>query len=90
MPSSPGYKRDYKQEARAESPERKKQRAMRMAARRAYEKASGKSIPKGFDVDHKKPLSKGGGNSKGNLRLQRSHSNRSYARTSSGAIKGKR
>lgn len=89
MPSSPNYVRDYKQEAKAESADRRKQRAMRNAARRAYERAKG-PIPKGYDVDHRVPLSKGGSNASGNTKLQRSSSNRSYPRTSSGAMKSKR
>lgn len=90
MPSSPHYIRDYAQEGRAESDNRRKQRAMRNAARRAFEKAIGHPIPDGYDVDHRKPLSKGGSNSRGNLGLQKSSSNRSYPRTSSGSMKSKR
>jgi hypothetical protein len=90
MPSSPNYKRNYKQEYAAEDADRRKQRAMRNAARRAFEEAIGRDIPKGYDVDHKKPLSKGGGNSRGNLGLQKASANRSYRRTSSGAMRGKR
>lgn len=43
----------------------------------------------GKDVDHKKPLSKGGSNDRSNLRVQSQHDNRSYERTSSGKVKGK-
>ena len=89
MPSSKNYVRDYKQEAASETPKRKTQRAQRMAARRAYEKAAGEPVPPGYDVDHRKPLSKGGSNRKGNLGLQRSSANRSYPRTKSGAMKSK-
>lgn len=90
MPSSPNYVRDYEQEAATESPERKKQRAERVAARRIYEKATGRKIPPGHDLDHKKPLSKGGSNKPSNWRVVSSHKNRSYPRTSSGAMKGKK
>jgi hypothetical protein len=89
MPSSPNYKRDYKQEAAAESPERKKQRAMRNKARREMEKAGKVRKGDGKHVDHKTPLSKGGGNSKKNLRVRDGKSNSSYDRTSSGAMKHK-
>lgn len=41
----------------------------------------------GKHVDHKKPLSKGGGNSRGNLGVRSGKSNSSYKRTSSGAMK---
>jgi 5-methylcytosine-specific restriction endonuclease McrA len=86
MPSSAGYRRDYKQEAKYHaSPEQKKRRAMRNKAHRTLERVLGRNI-KG-DVDHKTPLSKGGSNSRSNLRVQSKSANRSYARTSSGAIK---
>lgn len=87
MVSSPNYVRDYKQEAKAESPKRKHQRVLRLRAERAVKKALGHQIPSGYDVDHIKPLSEGGSNAKSNLRLRKSSANRSYARTSSGAIK---
>ena len=41
----------------------------------------------GKDVDHKKPLSKGGGKSRSNLRVQSATSNRSFPRTKSGKVK---
>lgn len=87
MPSSKNYKRDYKQEARTESPERKKQRAERNAARRQLEKEGKVHKGDGKQVDHKKPLSKGGSNSRSNLRVRSQKSNSSYDRTSSGAMK---
>lgn len=34
----------------------------------------------GKDVDHKKPIAKGGGNALSNLRVQSQHSNRSFPR----------
>ena len=89
MPSAPGYVRDYRQESKAETPKRKTDRAKRMAARRAYEKASGQPIPSGFDLDHKKPLSKGGSNKPDNWKLQRSGNNRSYPRTKTGSMKSR-
>lgn len=89
MPSSKNYVRNYKQEYATETPKRREARAMRNAARREETKALGHAIPKGFDVDHIKPLSKGGSNSKGNLQLQRAHNNRSYPRTAKGAMKSK-
>ena len=71
MPSSPNYKRDYKAEYEAHhsSPKAKKERAARNKA------CSDKGV-KGKDVDHKKPLRKGGGNGTGNLRLRSVKSNR--------------
>ena len=90
MPSSPNYVRDYKQEAATESPERKKFRAERVKARREFAKALGHKIPAGYDVDHVKPLSKGGSNKASNLALQKSSDNRSYPRTKGGKMKSAR
>lgn len=86
MVSSPNYVRDYKQEAASESPERKKQRTARHRARAIYERAFG-PIPSGYDVDHKRPLSKGGSDKITNLGLQRSSANRSYPRNPDGSMK---
>ncbi len=89
MPSSKNYVRNYRQEALAESPERQKQRVLRMRARRAFETSLGHPIPIGMDVDHKKPLNKGGSNTKHNLQLQQKNANRSYPRNSKGGMKSK-
>ena len=51
-------------------------RVKRNAARREMEKSKGKAALRGKDVDHKKPLSKGGGNGKKNLRLTSKSKNR--------------
>jgi hypothetical protein len=75
--------RDYKAEyARYHGkPEQIKKRAQRVQARRDYEKKNGaKSIPAGFDVDHRKPIDKGGTNAPSNLRLRSVKSNRGYKR----------
>ena len=72
------YKKEYQQlKERGELPDRKKRRA----ARDAYDKAGIDRA--GKDIDHKRPLSLGGGNSKSNLRLTTPSANRSFARTSS-------
>ena len=84
MPSSANYVRDYKQERLAEAPRRRKQRAMRNKAHATLERVLGKEI-KG-DVDHKRELSRGGSNNRSNLQVMRPSKNRSYKRTSSGAI----
>lgn len=89
MPSSPGYKRNYAREAAIESPQRRKQRLERVRARRLLAKRLGKNIPTGYDVDHKKPLSKGGSNKITNLQLQKASANRSYRRTRRGAMASK-
>lgn len=81
-------KRDYKkQQAYDGKPSVVKDRAKRNAARRELEKEGRVSKGDGKDVDHKKPLSKGGGNSKGNLRVTSKSSNRSFARKKNGAMK---
>jgi hypothetical protein len=41
----------------------------------------------GMDVDHKKPLSKGGTTTRSNLKAVPASQNRSYKRTAKGAIK---
>lgn len=58
-------KRDYKKEYQDfhGKPEQIKKRSMRNQARRKM------NAKPGQEVDHKKPLSKGGTNSKNNLRL---------------------
>lgn len=39
------------------------------------------------DVDHKTPISKGGGNTKDNLRVTSASENRSFQRNSDGSLK---
>lgn len=80
------YKKEYAQYHGTE--EQKKNRAQRNAARREMEAAGRVRKGDGKDVDHKTPISRGGGNGKGNLRVQSKSANRSYARTKSGAVKG--
>ena len=90
MPFQTAGKRDYKKELNWEKtskPKRVKERASRNKAR-AILAAEGK-VKKGDgkDVDHKKPISKGGKTTKSNLRVQSASKNRSYARKANGAIK---
>lgn len=85
MPSSKNYVRDYKQEyktacARGED----KDKAKRGQARRLMLKLG--MVKKGQDVDHKKPLSKGGSNRRGNLRAVSKNQNRSFKRNSDGSM----
>ena len=81
--------RDYKDEyAKYHSkPAQKKNRAARNAARATLEAEGRVKKGDGKDVDHKRPLSKGGSNSKTNLRVQSASRNRSYKRNKSGGIK---
>lgn len=80
--------RDYKKEAEYESsPEQIANRVARNRARRQYEKKYG-DLPRGIEIDHVKPLSKGGSpTSKSNVRAVPSSENRSFARTKTGALK---
>ena len=67
-------KRDYKKEYREyhAKPEQKKNRAKRNKAR----KEMGLKVGDPREVDHKKPLSKGGSNKKSNLRVVSRTTNR--------------
>lgn len=67
--------------------EQKKNRAKRNAARRQLAKEGRVSKGDGMDVDHKKPLSKGGSAAATNLRAVSKTANRSFPRTKKGAIK---
>ena len=77
------YKKEYQQQkARGEHADRmERQRARRLLDKKGVERD-------GKDIAHKKPLSKGGTNEDGFV-LQSPHKNRSFARTSTGAMKRK-
>lgn len=81
--------RNYKKEYAAYqgTDEQKKNRAKRNAARSRLEKEGKVSKGDGKDVNHKRPLSKGGGNSRSNLEAVDARKNKTYARTSKGAMK---
>ena len=79
------YKKQYEKYDGKDSV--KKDRAKRNGARRMLEDEGRVSKGDGKDVDHKKPLSKGGGNGKSNLRVTSKNSNRSFARKKNGALK---
>lgn len=68
-------------------PEQIKNRSERNQARAQLMKEGVVKKGDGKDVDHKKPIVKGGGNARSNLRVQSQHSNRSYARTRSARMK---
>jgi hypothetical protein len=89
MPSSKGYKRNYDEEyARYQgSEEQKRNRAKRNAARREAERDGKVHKGDGKDIDHKKPLAKGGGNAKKNLRVTSASANRSFPRTKKAGMK---
>ena len=94
MPSSKNYKRNYKQEyktakARGENGTGSDSgSAQRHRARRKMVKEG--RVKPGQDVHHKKPISQGGTNASSNLAATSPSKNRSFARTSTGAIAKKK
>lgn len=87
MPSSPGYKRDYKQENKYKSqPDQIAKRVARNAARRDAIRRGLVHKGDSKQVDHIRPLSKGGTNARSNLRVVGHSRNESFRRNSSGAL----
>ena len=80
--------RDYSQQAQynASSTATSKRVENNKARRQAIETGKAK-VGDGTDVDHKKPLSKGGTNSKSNLRVVPASQNRSFSRNSDSSLK---
>ena len=78
MSKSRNYRQEYDKYQGSE--EQKKKRAARNKAHRMMEKALGREIK--ADVDHAKPLVKGGSNTLSNLRVRSKSANRSFARDS--------
>lgn len=83
--------RDYKAEYKnyQGKPEQIANRTKRNKARADAMKDGRASKGDGKDVDHKKPLSKGGSNAKSNTRVVSKSTNRSFKRNSDGSMKGK-
>lgn len=87
----PRKKRDYVAErktaiARGEMVDH----AKRLRLRRAAVKANLVKPHDGKDLDHKKPLSKGGANTLSNARVTTPSENRSFARNPDGSMKSQR
>ena len=80
--------RDYAAEYKYQgTPAQIAKRSERNIARRLYEKAHG-PLPSNVDVDHIKPLSKGGKpTALGNLRAASAATNRSFARNKDNSLK---
>jgi len=76
--SKRNYRREY--DSYQGKPEQIKRRAMRNAARREYEETHGDQSSK-VDIDHRKPIVKGGRNDPDNLRAVDRNINRSFRRT---------
>lgn len=91
MPSSPGYKRDYTQERktairRGETLGSDSGNAKRKRFRREAEAEGLVHAHDGKDVDHRKPLSKGGTDAKSNIRIESASTNRSFPRRADGSM----
>lgn len=82
-------KRDYKREYQKyhSSPEQIKNRSERTTLRREANSKGITSKGDGKDLDHKKPLSKGGSNSLSNARVTSKSENRSFSRNKDGSLK---
>jgi hypothetical protein len=89
MPYKNKADRDYRKEYENYDgkPAVKKKRAARNQARAIMEKEGLVHKGDGKDVDHKKPLSKGGTTTRSNLTVKSATANRSYARKSDHSIK---
>lgn len=79
------YKTEYQNYQGTE--EQKKNRAQRNAARREMERKGVVAKGDGKDVDHKRPIAKGGGNGNGNLRAVPASANRSFPRNKRAGMK---
>jgi len=81
--------RDYKKEYDSyhAKPEQIKNRAQRNKARGMLESEGVVHKGDGKDVDHKRPLSKGGTTTRSNIVAKPKSANRSFKRTSTGAVK---
>ena len=79
------YKTEYQNYQGTEK--QKKNRAKRNAARREMERKGVVSKGDGKDVDHKRPIVKGGGNGNGNLRAVPASANRSFPRNKRAGMK---
>lgn len=85
MPKARNYRKEY--DNYQGKPEQIKNRAKRNKARSEMEKAGKVRKGDGKDVDHKRPLVKGGGNYLSNLRVQTDNANRSFKRTKKARMK---
>jgi hypothetical protein len=89
MPYMKNGKRDYKREYEKyhASPEQRANRSARTIARNESNASGRTSKGDGKDLDHKRPLSKGGSNAKSNTRVVSASANRSFARNADGSLK---
>lgn len=89
MPYQKNGKRDYKREYKEyhAAPEQRKNRSERTVARNQAIAEGRAARGDGKDLDHKRPLSKGGSNAKSNQRMVSASSNRSFSRNADGSMK---
>jgi len=82
-------KRDYKRENELynSKPEQIKARSKRTTLRREANEKGITHKGDGKDLDHKRPLSRGGANSLSNTRVTSKSENRSFARNKDGSLK---
>ena len=85
MPKRRNYSLEYQNYQGSEK--QKPNRALRYKARNLMMKEGKVHKGDGMDVDHKKPLIKGGGTSLSNLRVQTDNANRSFKRTKKARMK---
>lgn len=90
MPFQKDGVRQYSRELlweKEDKPQRVKERSKRNAARALMMEEGRAYKGDGKDVDHKKPLSKGGGNGRSNLRVVAASKNRSVKRKQDGSLR---
>ena len=82
-------KRDYAKEYELyhSKPKQRKNRSLRTVARNQAIADGRAKRGDGKDLDHIKPLSKGGKNVKSNERMVSQHANRSFSRNKNGSLK---
>ncbi len=92
MPFMKDGKRDYKRENLLynSKPEQRHNRSERTVARNQAIAAGKASRGDGKDLDHIKPLSKGGKNIPSNERMVSASANRSFARNADGSLKNQK
>lgn len=89
MPYMKNGKRDYKREYEKYhgSVEQRANRSKRTVARNQSNAEGRTSKGDGKDLDHKRPLSRGGSNSRSNTRVVDRSTNRSFSRNADGSLK---
>ena len=89
MPYMTNGKRDYKKENRLYNsrPEQIKARTERTTARRQANASGLTHLHDNTNIDHIKPLSKGGSNAKSNQRVVSESKNKSFSRNKDGSMK---